>query len=173
VVLFADDFSGDSLGSFVKGWNAVTPTWSIVDDPGRTLKGSGTYAVISTGDPRWQNYTYTAQVKASNTSQGLILARYQSQSFYYWCGLDTNGTLTMGQRYQNVPTVIKSTTFNHSTGFYTVSFTVNGNNLTCKATNGSVPVTLTGTASYFSNGAIGAMTTSTAEYDNVTVVKIG
>jgi hypothetical protein len=115
-----------------------------------------------------------AQVKAANTSQAQVLARYQSENFYYWCGLDVNGTLTMGQRYQNVPTVLKTAPFDHGAGFYTVSFTVNGNTLTCKATNSSGTATLTGNAAgYYSNGAIGAMTTSTAEYHNFTVVRVG
>jgi hypothetical protein len=174
VILFADDFSGDSIGSFVKGWTVAKPAWSIVNDGGNALKGSGSYAVIATGSPSWTNYTVTAQVKAANTSQALVLARYQSENFYYWCGLDVNGTLTMGQRYQNVPTVLKTATFDHGAGFYTVSFTVNGNTLTCKATNSSGTATLTGNAAgYYSNGAIGAMTTSTAEYHNFTVVRVG
>jgi hypothetical protein len=73
-----------------------------------------------------------------------------------------------------VPTVLKFATFDHSTGFYTVSFTVNGGSLTCKA--GAITLTYyiePGTPSYFSNGTVGAMTTSTAEYHNFTVVKVG
>jgi hypothetical protein len=176
VVLFADDFSGDSLGNFVPGWRQDSPAWSILNDGGRTLNGTGTYAVIeanpqSISPPAstWSNYTVTAQVKASNSSRALVLARYQDKDFYYGCGLDMGGNLIVGRSYRGQWLTISSSPFDHSAGFYPISFTVNGNNLTCKA--GTVMVT--GTANYFSNGTIGAMTTSTAEYHNFTVVKVG
>jgi hypothetical protein len=183
VVLFADDFSGDSYGSFVPNWRKDSPAWSIVNDGGKTLMGTGTYAVIAANPPvtpsgwSWTNYTVTADVKASNNSQGFVLARYQSQNFFYWCGLDLNGTLTMGQAGrmgQPGWTVLQSAALDHSSGFYTVTFTVNGHNLTCKASNGSNTVTLPpATATEYYNGTVGALTRSTSEYHNFTVVKAG
>jgi hypothetical protein len=177
-VLFTADFSTYRPGSFVPPpWSAATPTWSIVTDSGRNvLQGQGTYAVISAqpaGASAWSNYTVTATVKAATSNRGMVLARYQNKDFYYGCGLDPNGFLTMGYRYAGAWQALRTTPFDHSIGYYTVTFTVNGSNLTCQATNGSRSATLTATATYFSTGSVGAWSTTMAQYGSFQVVRIG
>jgi hypothetical protein len=174
--LFTDNFEADALSSSVPNWTESSGGWSIAEDGSHVLATDSGDALISAGSTSWTNYKVTATIKNLGTSGfARVLARYQSSQYFYACGLDGNGTLFLGKMYGGTWYTFATAAYAVTPGaFYNVAFTVNGNALTCTATDPSTghTATVSSSQSYFANGSIGAAASGGAEFDNFVVVSI-
>ncbi len=137
-----------------------------------STNGSG---LIETGPASWTNYKYTASVKAPASGYAKLVTRYQDSQYFYVCGLENGNTLFLGKMYGGTWYGFNSAAFSYaSTKWYTVSFTVSGDNLTCSVTDPQTNASqsTTATETYFSSGPIGMIVSGGAEFDNVTVTAV-
>ena len=114
----------------------------------------------------------SALVRAGPGGNARLLARYQNPSYFYACGLQGGGTLWLGKRYGGSWYQFDSAPFTYSTAsFYEIEFTVEGDNLTCSATDAATgrTVTVTSCQSYFGSGAVGTAALGLGEFDEVKV----
>ncbi len=137
-----------------------------------STNGSG---LIERGSTSWANYKYTASVKAPTSGYAKLITRYQDSQYFYVCGLENGSTLFLGKMYGGTWYGFNSGSFSYApTKWYTVSFTVSGDNLTCAVTDPQTGVaqSITATETYFSSGPIGMIVSAGAEFDNVMVTAV-
>jgi hypothetical protein len=192
---FSDTFEEDAIGPTASGWtlhtgnDSTTGGWYVYPDGTHVLKTTTTpFPVAHTGYSCWSDYTVSALVKTSpDSSNGLepgharVIARWSKPGYFYACGLDHSGTyestpeLFLGKEYGGTWYSFETTPYQFSaTSWYQITFTVNGNNLSCTVTDPNNPsntATVTTSQSYFSHGSIGA-TGEYAEFDNFQVSAI-
>jgi hypothetical protein len=175
--LFTDNFEQDALGSSVPNWTESGGGWSVAADGSHVLATSSGSAVISAGSTSWTSYKVTAAVRNMGSSgYARVLARYQSNQYFYACGPDSAGNLFLGKMYGGTWYTFATTPYPVSPDvFYKVEFTVSGTSLTCKVIDSSSgrTATVTSSQSYFANGSIGAAASGDAEFDNFSVVTVG
>jgi hypothetical protein len=171
VLLFTDNFENDTLGSTApRSLYIGGGSWKITSDVTNVLTGV-TQGPITTPGSTWTDYTVAASVKPSAT-WSKVIARYQDPNYFYVCGLENGSTLFLGKLYGGTFYAFNTQTYSYSsTAWYTISFTVKGNNLICTATDTATgrTVTASATESYFASGPAGLITSGGAEFDNLVV----
>ncbi|MDQ6692145.1 MAG: hypothetical protein M3Z13_05195 [Candidatus Dormibacteraeota bacterium] len=136
--------------------------------------------MASGGQTAWTNYQVSADVRTNPTNgHAHIIARHQSDSYFYACGLDhgegsSGAQLFLGKVYNGSPYTFGTTPYSFdSTTWYHIEFAVQGDDLYCQVTD---PVTkrtaiLHDVETYFPAGGIGA-TGEHAEFDSFVVNRL-
>lgn len=152
----------------------------MVLDGSHVLEGvnSVDYATIhstAAGSDSWKDYKITAIVKADNSSDAKLAARYQDQDNYYACGLESGGRVWLGKRLGGSWFEFDRAVYDHSGGFYRITYQLVGDNFTCTISklDGSNAVTLNGSHDTFTSGTVGAVADGVGEFDNIVVTKLG
>lgn len=167
--LASDDFE-DGTAS---GWTTTGGTWLVAQDGTLVLRQASmaSNALARTGQPGWNDYTITAQVKAGSF-YGLpgfvgVVARAQSTSNYYALVLRPNDTLALTRTIGGSSTVLASAPVSVEAGtWYTLRLTVNDREISGSA-NG---VRVSASDSFNLSGPAGLVTTwTTASFDNVSI----
>jgi hypothetical protein len=147
------------------------------------LDGTHVLQVPSTGFPTatagstsWTDYKVSADVKADpGNGHARVIARYQSDQYFYACGIDHGGTLFLGKVYNGSWYTFATTPFGFTgQSWEHIDFSVKGDQLTCTATDPgtSATATVTATVGYFANGSVGATGESGGEFDNFVVTAL-
>jgi hypothetical protein len=134
------------------------------------------FPIASAGSTGWTNYKVSADVKADPlTGHARVIARRQNDQNFYACGIDHAGTLFLGKEYGGTWYTFNTAPFTYTNLVWDhIDFTVNGDQLTCTATDTttSISATLTTTVSYFASGSIGATGENGGEFDNFVVTAV-
>ena len=177
-MLFHDDFENTPLGPVVTGWtlSPATNAWAVVADGTHVLSVPGVGLPTATaGGFDWTDYKVSADVKTNPIDgHAHLIARYQSDQYYYTCGLDHTATLYLGKVYGGAPYLFQTAPFVFTAAsWYHIDFSVQGTSLTCTVTDPvtKLSATVTDTKSYFMAGKFGA-TGDKAEFDNFVVTAL-
>jgi hypothetical protein len=128
---------------------------------------------MTAGSPAWTDVTITAKVKPSSVSFGGVIARYQDQGDFYFCGFD-QAQITVGKYLGGSPHT-ESVLFPHALNhFYDVTFKVVGTTLTCTVADPLNKISpesheLVLPSNNIAEGAIGLIAKPDAEFGYVVV----
>jgi hypothetical protein len=176
IVLFADNFEQDAIGSNVPGWaRSPASAWSIVLDGSHVLAANGLgWVSASAGQPGWTDYSVSASVKPSTAASAYVLARSPDGVSGIGCGLDQAGVLFLGKRGVTWLPVATTPYVANPSLFYNVTVSVQGSNVTCRVTEPGTGRTasLSATIPDFPAGQIGAAALQQGRFDNFVVTKL-
>ena len=177
-VLFSDNFEQDQVGGPVNGWTLAGGNFAIVCEGSKALyTDSPNWAIASVGSTTWANYKVTASVKAaSTTGHSRLIARYRDANHFYACGLDHGGYLYLGKYTNGTWTDLSVLPYAFDPNrWYTVSFSVYGNSLTCTVsdpTNALPPLTAKVSNSAYATRAAGWVGEGPGYVDNFVVTPL-
>jgi hypothetical protein len=127
---------------------------------------------MTAGSPEWTDITISAKVKPSSASFDGVIARYEDQSNFYFCGLSAD-RITVGKYLGGSPHTESVMTAHTLNRFYDVTFTVKGGKMTCTVTDPQNPARTTTHVldwpNYIPSGAIGLIGKPYAEFGDVVV----
>jgi hypothetical protein len=177
-VLFEDNFEQDALGPSAAGWRYLpTGSYKVAMDGSHVLQTSSTgFPVADAGSGWWTDYKVSADVRTNPTNgHARVIARRQSNGYFYACGLDHPGLLFLGKEYGGTWYTFTTSTYDFTSSTpYHIDFSVQGNTLTCTVsdpTSSTHTATLQANVSYFAHGDIGA-SGEYGEFDNFEVIAL-
>jgi hypothetical protein len=134
------------------------------------------FPVATAGSSGWTDYKVSADVRTNPTNgHTRVIARHQSDGYFYACGLDHPGQLFLGKEYGGTWYTFTTATYTFSSSdWYHIDFSVRGNSLTCTVTdsdNSTHTATVQANVSYFPSGNVGA-SGEYGEFDNYVVTAL-